>query len=73
MRKNLPRSSMTKYLKRWTKCLKGSEPSLGEKWPLGQQKWSILLKGTKDTFIQYGLEDLKEPETEAAQGKHEGI
>nr|GFA51915.1 reverse transcriptase domain-containing protein [Tanacetum cinerariifolium] len=33
---NLPRSLMTKYPKQWTKCLKGSEPSLGEKWPLGQ-------------------------------------
>ncbi|GJV01749.1 hypothetical protein Tco_1335318 [Tanacetum coccineum] len=57
----------------WTKCSKGSEPSLGEKWTLDQQKWSILLKETKDTFIRHRPEDLKEPETRAAQGKHEGI
>nr|GEX97301.1 hypothetical protein [Tanacetum cinerariifolium] len=67
------RSSMTKYPKRWTKCLKGSEPSLGEKWPLGQQKWSVLLKGTNDTFVRHVPEDLKEPETGADQEKHEGI
>ncbi|GJY38113.1 hypothetical protein Tco_0424477, partial [Tanacetum coccineum] len=51
----------------------GSEPSLEDKWPLGQQKWSVLLKGTKDTFVRHGPEDLKEPETEADQGKHKGI
>ncbi|GJW76064.1 reverse transcriptase domain-containing protein [Tanacetum coccineum] len=54
-------------------CSKGSEPSLGEKWPLDQHKWSVLLKETKDTFIRHGPEDLKEPEIRAAQGKHEGI
>ncbi|GJT93724.1 hypothetical protein Tco_1082569 [Tanacetum coccineum] len=43
-------SSNDKNTKRWMKCSKESEPSLGEKWPLGPQKWSILLKGTKDTF-----------------------
>ncbi|GKA36970.1 reverse transcriptase domain-containing protein [Tanacetum coccineum] len=26
--------------------------SLGDKWPLGQQKWSVLLKGTKGTFVR---------------------
>nr|GEZ51790.1 hypothetical protein [Tanacetum cinerariifolium] len=62
-----------KYPKRWTKCSKGSEPSLGEKWSLDQQKWSVLLKETKDTFVWHGLEDLKEPEAGVAQGKHEGI
>ncbi|GJZ76243.1 reverse transcriptase domain-containing protein [Tanacetum coccineum] len=51
----------------------GSEPSLEDKWPLSQHKWSVLLKGTKDTFVRHGLEDLKEPETEADQGKHKGI
>ncbi|GJX82581.1 hypothetical protein Tco_0332062 [Tanacetum coccineum] len=54
---------MTKYLKRWTKCSKWSEPSLGEKWSVDWHKWSILLKETKDMFIRHGPEDLKEPET----------
>nr|GEV98701.1 reverse transcriptase domain-containing protein [Tanacetum cinerariifolium] len=31
-----------------TRCLKGSKPSLGEKWLMGQHKWSVLLKRTKD-------------------------
>ncbi|GKA98235.1 hypothetical protein Tco_0826172 [Tanacetum coccineum] len=66
--RNLPRSSMTKYPKWWMKCSKGSEPSLGEKWPLDQQKWSVLLKDTKFTFVRHGLEDLKEPETGAPKG-----
>ncbi|GKG37512.1 hypothetical protein Tco_0447685, partial [Tanacetum coccineum] len=64
---------MTRYLKWWTKCSKASEPSLGEKWLLGQHKWSVLLKGTKDTFVRHGPEDLKEPEIEVDQEKHEGI
>ncbi|GJW22869.1 hypothetical protein Tco_0033491 [Tanacetum coccineum] len=54
---------MTKYPKRWTKCSKWSEPSLGEKWSVDWHKWSILLKETKDMFIRHGPEDLKEPET----------
>nr|GEZ39308.1 hypothetical protein [Tanacetum cinerariifolium] len=36
-------------------------------------KWSVLLKGKKDTFLRHRPEDLKEPETGAAQRKHEGI
>nr|GEY00545.1 reverse transcriptase domain-containing protein [Tanacetum cinerariifolium] len=65
-------SQQKRYAKDPTK-IHGSEPSLGEKWPLGQQKWSVLLKGTKDTFIWHGSEDLKEPKTGATQGKYEGI
>nr|GEZ52778.1 reverse transcriptase domain-containing protein [Tanacetum cinerariifolium] len=53
--------------------MQGSKPSLGEKLPLDQQKLFVLIKETKDTFGWHGLEDLKEPETGAAQGKHEGI
>ncbi|GJT35357.1 hypothetical protein Tco_0925776 [Tanacetum coccineum] len=48
-------------------------PSLGEKWPLGRQKWSVLPKRTNDTFARHGPEDLKEQEIGAALGKHEGI
>nr|GEY02764.1 hypothetical protein [Tanacetum cinerariifolium] len=71
--RNLSRSSMTKYPKWWSKCLKGSEPSLGEKWLLGRQKWYVLLKGSKDTFVRHGSKDLKEAKIDEAQGKHEGI
>ncbi|GJV72408.1 reverse transcriptase domain-containing protein [Tanacetum coccineum] len=56
-----------------TKCSKGPDPSLGEKWSLDRHKWSVLLKETRDTFVRHGSEDLKEKETGAAQGKHEGI
>ncbi|GJS86743.1 hypothetical protein Tco_0769379 [Tanacetum coccineum] len=46
---NSLRSSMIKYTRQLTKCSKESGHSLGEKWSLGQQKWSVLLKGTKDS------------------------
>ncbi|GJS36984.1 hypothetical protein Tco_0535366 [Tanacetum coccineum] len=37
---------------------------------MGQQKWSVLLKGTKGIFIRYGLEVPKNLEIEAAQEKY---
>ncbi|GJU22657.1 hypothetical protein Tco_1155999 [Tanacetum coccineum] len=47
--------------------------SLEEKWPLSQQKWFILPKETKGTFVRHGPECPKKPEIGAAQEKHEGI
>ncbi|GJW18256.1 reverse transcriptase domain-containing protein [Tanacetum coccineum] len=59
---------LNEKIPKWMKCSKGSEPSIGEKWPLDQQKWSILLKDTKFTFVRHGQEDLKEPKTGAPKG-----
>nr|GEX76670.1 hypothetical protein [Tanacetum cinerariifolium] len=35
---------------------------------VGSAKWFVLLKGTKDTFIRHGLEDLTDPEIGTPKG-----
>ncbi|GKB69326.1 hypothetical protein Tco_0930738, partial [Tanacetum coccineum] len=57
---NSLRSLTTRYPRRWTKCSRELGRSLGEKWPMGQQKWFVLPKETKEVTVEVNLRGLLE-------------